>query len=220
MAKGFKDDGGNFHPTDNKSKKVSSEQVRSKDQINPQIDNKNLVAKKAELVKKKGQMLPQAYSDEWDKLKRDVENRFDKDFNTISFENLQTVNPNWFEDALTAEPRTKDLKDYFGELNLSDKQFEAKHNEDEIEEAKDELRDQQRDVLWGTIFEAKDSFLADKIKDNSEKIINDLGLVIIDMSNSDKANNYNTGVFIGMSSGGHDFWEAYWVPLYRLFGWV
>ena len=37
------------------------------------------------------------------------------------------------------------------------------------------------------------------------------------MSRSDKADNYNTGVFLGVGSAGHDFYESYWVPLYRMF---
>lgn len=220
MAKGFKDKDGKFHPTDSKSEKVSSNVVRNIEETNPQIDNKNLVAKKAELVEKRGQMLPKAYSDEWDKLKSKVEDRFDKDFNSIPFSNLQSINPNWFDDVIDVEPSIKDVKDYFGELDLTDKQFEEKHTEDEIEDAKTELRDSQKEIIWGTVFEAKDSFLAEKIRDNADKITSLLGLVVIDMSKSENAQNYNTGVFIGVGSAGHDFYESYWVPLYRFFGWV
>ena len=220
MTKGFKDDNGKFRPTERKIDRVSSEQIRSIEQTNPQIDNKNLKAKKSELVEKRGQLLPRPYTDEWDKLKSKVEDRFDRDFNSIPFENLTTINEYWFEDVLSEEPRMEDLKDYFGERKLSDKEFEEAHNEDEIDEAKQELRDSTSEVIWGTVFEAKDSFLADKIRENSEKITNDIGLVVIDMSRSDKADAYNTGVFLGVGSAGHDFYESYWVPLYRMFGWI
>lgn len=221
MVKGFKDDDGKFRPTEKNGEKVSSEQVRNIEETNPQIDNKNLVAKKAEMESEgKSKKLPEPYTDEWNKIKRDVEDRFDKDFNSIPFENVTTINEFWFEDVISEEPKLEDVKDFFGETKLSDKEFEEAHNEDEIDEAKQELVDGQREIIWGTVFEAKDTFLADKIRDNSKTIINDLGLVIIDMSNSDKANNYNTGLFLGVGSAGHDFYASYWVPLYRLFGWV
>jgi len=221
MVKGFKDDDGKFRPTEKDEGKVSSEQVRTVEQTNPQIDNTNLVAQKAEMENKgKSKKLPEAYSEEWDKLKRDVENRFDHDFNSVPFENVKTINEFWFEDVIQVEPKVEDVKDHFGELNLSNEEFEKAHTEDEIEDAKRELMDDQAEIIWGTLFEAKDSFLADKIRDNSEKIVNELGLSIIDMSRSEKADNYNTGLFIGVRSAGHDFFEAYWVPLYRLFGWI
>lgn len=172
------------------------------------------------MIKKKGQILPQPYSDEWYKLKNQVEERFDKDFNDVSLTNLGTVKEDWYDYILSAEPTKAELKDYFGEYNLTDKQFEEKHTEDEIEDAKVEVGDSKREVIWGTVFEAKDSMLADKIRDNAEKITNEIGLVVIDISDTDEANNYNTGVFLGSGSAGHDFYEAYWVPLYRLFGWV
>lgn len=219
MTTGFKDKDKKFHPTEKKSE-LSSEQVRSVAETNPEIDNKNLKAIKSEMVTKRGQLLPAPYTDEWNKLKDDVSDRFDKDFNSIPFENITTINEYWFEDVISQEPRMMDIKDFFGERKLSDEEFEEAHNESEIDDAKQELRDSASEIIWGTVFEAKDSFLADKIRDNAEKLTNDIGLVVIDMSNSDKADNYNTGVFLGVGSAGHDFFESYWVPMYRMFGWI
>ncbi len=219
MTTGFKDKDKKFHPTEKKSE-LSSEQVRTVDETNPQIDNKNLKAIKSEMVTKRGQLLPAPYTDEWNKLKDEVSDRFDKDFNSIPFENITTINEYWFEDVIQQEPRMMDIKDFFGERKLSDEAFEEAHNESEIDDAKQELRDSASEIIWGTVFEAKDSFLADKIRDNAEKLTNDIGLVVIDMSNSDKADNYNTGVFLGVGSAGHDFFESYWVPMYRMFGWI
>ena len=112
MAKGFKDEDGKFRPTEKNNKRVSSEQIRNVEQTNPQIDNKNLKAKKSELTEKRGQLLPKPYTDEWNKLKDEVVDRFDRDFNSIPFENLTTINEYWFEDVLSEEPRMEDVKDF------------------------------------------------------------------------------------------------------------
>lgn len=213
MTKGFKDEDGNFHPTEKDKGKVSSEQIRNIEQTNPQIDNKNLVAQKAEMESKgKSKKLPESYSDEWNKLKREVEDRFDKDFNSVPFENLKTINEFWFEDIIQQEITDDDVKDFLGVKSLDDV------GEGDITDAEQELRDDQAEIIWGTLFEAKDTFLADKIRENVDNLPS--GLTVIDMSDSDKAENYNTGLFIGIRSAGHDFFESYWVPLYRLFGWI
>ena len=164
--------------------------------------------------------LPKAYTPAWDKLKKNVEGRFDHDFNEIKLENLQSVNQNWFEDVISTEPRMEDIKDHFGESSLSDAKFKKQHSESEIEDAKQELMDEQREIMWGTLFEAKDTMLAEKIKENSEALINDAGITIVDMSNSDKADSYQTGVFLGINGAGYDFYEQHWVPMYRIFGWI
>ena len=164
--------------------------------------------------------LPEYQTPAWNKLKDDVVKRIDHDFNDVRLENLNKTYPDWYEYIVMTEPRMEDLKDYFGEYKLSDKEFEEKHTESEIDDAKTELRDQQQEIMWGTLFEAKDQFLADKILENSDAIINDAGFRIIDISRRDEDGAYGTGVFLGVNGAGYDFYEQHWVPLYRIFGWV
>ena len=205
--KGFKDSKGKFHPI-NQSKGVRSRRDTS--------EKTKGVRLKKDLPKK----LPKAYTPAWNKLKDEVDKRVDKDFNQIRQENLSAVNENWFEDIVNVEPRMEDVKDFFGDSKLSDKEFEKKHDENEIDDAKHELMDGQREIMWSTMFEAKDEFLAKKILENSDEIINGAGFSIVDMRHSDKEGAYQTGVFLGVNGAGYDFYEAHWVPLYRLFGWV
>jgi len=158
--------------------------------------------------------LPEYQSEEWNEIKRDVENRIAHDFNDVPLENLERINEYWFEDVVHVEVSDNDIKDYLGVKSLDGV------DEGQIDDAKESLDMEQSEIMWGTLFEAKDTMLAEKILANDEKIINGLGFTIIDMSRSDKVDAYQTGVFLGINGAGYDFYEQHWVPLYRLFGWV
>ena len=54
--------------------------------------------------------------------------------------------------------------------------------QNEIDEAKNELMDQQREIMWSTLFEAKDNTIKDWILENYEKTITEAGFTIIDLS--------------------------------------
>ena len=92
-------------------------------------------------------------------------------------------------------------------------------SESEIEDAKYELMDQQREIMWSTIFEAKDNHLAEKIVENSDDLISKAGLTIIDNRHNNEGE-YQTGVFIGINGAGYDFYQQHWIPMYKIFGWV
>ena len=78
-----------------------------------------------------------------------VKFRMNGDFNDIRLDNIQKIYPYWFENTLTVEPTNQDLKDSGYNYN--------EMTENEIDEAKNELMDQQREGMWSTLFEAKDS---------------------------------------------------------------
>ena len=138
-----------------------------------------------------------------------VKFRISGDFNDIRLDNVQKIYPYWFENALTVEPTNQDLKD----SGYNSKEM----TENEIDEAKNELMDQQREVMWSTLFEAKDSTIKDWILENQEKIITKAGFTIIDLSRENEGE-YETGVFLGINGAGYDFYEAHWIPLYKIFG--
>jgi len=208
--KGHMEDG-KFHPHTDYKKGVR----KSRDQ---KIKTEGVKIRKSRAdIKPK---IPKRDTPEWNKLKDEVVKRMDQDFNEVQLENLNKVSPNWFEDVVSTDPTIIDLKDYFGELDKTDEEFEKAHDEDEIDEAKNELLDQQREIMWGTVFEAKSQHVADKILEKSDAIINDAGLTIVDVSRSDDEGAYVTGVFLGVNGAGYDFFDSHWIPLYRIFGWV
>ena len=138
-----------------------------------------------------------------------VKFRISGDFNDIRLDNVQKIFPNWFENALTVEPTNQALKD--------SGYYPTMMTENQIDEAKNELMDQQREVMWSTLFEAKDSTIKDWILENHEKIINEARFTIIDLSRENEGE-YETGVFLGINGAGYDFYEAHWIPLYKIFG--
>jgi len=138
-----------------------------------------------------------------------VKFRMNEDFNDIRLDNVQKIFPNWFENALTVEPTLMDLDD----SGYVPKDM----TENEIDEAKNELMDQQREIMWSTLFEAKNNSIKDWILENYEKIISEAGFTIIDLSRENEGE-YETGVFLGVNGAGYDFYEAHWIPLYKIFG--
>jgi hypothetical protein len=138
-----------------------------------------------------------------------VKFRISGDFNDIRLDNVQKIFPNWFGNTLTVEPTNQ---------NLHDSGYIPKDmTENEIDEAKNELMDQQREIMWSTLFEAKDNTIKDWILENHEKIITEAGFTIIDLSRENEGE-YETGVFLGVNGAGYDFYEAHWIPLYKIFG--
>ena len=63
--------------------------------------------------------------------------------------------------------------------------------------------------MWGTFFMPKTSLDADWLADNAESVAS-LGFTLI----------YRDGDFwgLGIDGAGYDFYEAHWLPLYRLRG--
>jgi len=137
-----------------------------------------------------------------------VKMRVNEDFNDIRLENVQKVFPYWFENTLTVEPTDKEVLDNYNKKSMT---------EDEFEDAKMEMMDTQREVMWGTLFEAKHKFVAEDIIDNSDAIISDAGFTIIDLSRENEGE-YETGVFLGVNGMGYDFFDAHWIPLYKILG--
>ena len=137
-----------------------------------------------------------------------VKMRVNEDFNDIRLENLQRIFPNWYEETLTVEPTDKEVLYNYNKKSMT---------EDELEDAKMEMMDTQREVMWGTLFEAKNKFVAEDIIDNADAIISDAGFTIIDLSRENE-DEFQTGVFLGVNGMGYDFFDAHWIPLYKILG--
>ena len=137
-----------------------------------------------------------------------VKRRVNEDFNDIRLENLEKIFPYWFENTITVEPTDEEVLDNYNKSSMT---------EDEFEEAKNEMMDTQREVMWSTLFEAKNKFVAEDIIDNADSIITEAGFTVIDLSR-DNEGEFQTGVFLGVNGMGYDFFEAHWIPLYKIFG--
>jgi hypothetical protein len=137
-----------------------------------------------------------------------VKMRVNEDFNDIRLENVQRIFPNWYEETLTVEPTDKEVLYNYNKKSMT---------EDELEDAKMEMMDTQREVMWGTLFEAKNKFVAEDIIDNADAIISDAGFTIIDLSRENEGE-FQTGVFLGVNGMGYDFFDAHWIPLYKILG--
>ena len=138
-----------------------------------------------------------------------VKSRISSDFNDIRLENLQKMFPYWFENTLTVEVTDEDIQNEGYEVEDMD--------ENQIDDARSEIENQQREVMWGTLFEAKDNTIKDWILDDYEKIITEAGFTIIDLSRENEGE-YETGVFLGVNGMGYDFYDQHWIPLYKIFG--
>lgn len=62
---------------------------------------------------------------------------------------------------------------------------------------------------WSTLFAPKDSSDIDWLRDHAEEVAK-LGFYVFDSE--------DFGVLLGIDAGGFDFYDAYWMPLYRLRG--
>jgi len=157
------------------------------------------------------QGLPEAYSKGWYKLKQNAEYRIDRFFNSVTMDNLKSICPDWYEYVVVCEINEKDLEDNGYDVKNMD--------ENEIESAKEEIDSQNREIMWNTLWEAKDADIAEEIQNNAERIERLAGFTVVDLSDWLENNAYSTGVFLGVNGAGYDFYEAHWVPLCRLLGW-
>lgn len=120
-----------------------------------------------------------------------------------------------FVDAVMVDLAVLDAVDdsdstgYISEENFYEWLEESRQYSSDIE---DHYSESEHYPLWSTLFEAKDSLLARKIMENVDALY-DLGIGVIE-----EFDNFNPMLFV--SSGGHDFYEAYWIPMYALFGWI
>ena len=96
------------------------------------------------------------------------------------------------------------------ELLEEDPEYEVEEEREyyDIEDA--EVYELKDPPTWGWCFNPTDSWIEDWIKNNSYTV-SKLGFDILEHE--------ETGdIFLGLKSGGLDFYEAYWIPLYKAMG--
>jgi len=66
--------------------------------------------------------------------------------------------------------------------------------------------------MWGTIFEAKDQFLSEKIMESIDKLY-ELGIGVI-------ADTDETLACLFIAGAGYDFYDHHWIPMLKYFEWL
>lgn len=134
----------------------------------------------------------------------EAKEKFAYDFNNIPLSLIEKAYPEeWFdyivypsEDYLINEAMS-DSGEEWDEVSENDK-------EDRIAEVRDGITS-----MWGTIFEAKGSFLSEKLLDHIDELA-EIGIYVMD-----GLGELNACLFI--AGAGYDFYEEHWVPMYILF---
>lgn len=167
-------------------------------------------------------------------IKRNLEDRFNNEFNSYHLDVVEKyydkflydyiLNPSisvlrkeWWEDLPLFF--MDDIKE---EYNLDEGMYmppDRIHDsfEEWLEEYYyDHIHDHfaQRDwyPMWGTVFEAKCSFTSEKVCNHVDELY-ELGIGVIDGKD-----NMNCLLFI--AGCGYDFYDAHWIPMMELFGWI
>jgi hypothetical protein len=154
----------------------------------------------------------------FDKIQSDVTARFSIDFNNIQldvvekyydnvlFEYIQTPSfkvlcDEWLDDSngdLHFKKRTPEVYDWL-EQNYESEIFDSFHEGEHY-------------PMWSTLFEAKDNFLSEKLDAMVDELY-EIGIGVISSKDS-----LDTMLFI--AGAGYDFYQAHWIPMYQLFGWI
>ena len=75
--------------------------------------------------------------------------------------------------------------------------------------------DYDEGIIWNWVYEAESEYIAEKIKENEDKIIKKTGVAVIILPEDD-LDEYDTGVFIGFTGAGYSFYEPHWYPLFKI----
>lgn len=136
--------------------------------------------------------------------------KFVGDFNHIPQELIKKAYPNWY-DELSFLSTVKEC----AECGCTE--FFAEGGENEGDEdihtcsscGCTDFHNRHDMPMWGTFFNPKDTVDAHWIRENLD-VMEELGIWVIDEE--------ECGILLGMDSAGHDFYEAYWTPLYKARG--
>lgn len=147
---------------------------------------------------------------------REVEEKakrlFDNSFNSISFELLkEAVGEDSIIDYI--ERPSDEIIEAEAKSNFCDDKEWEKLSEDRKEEEIDSYYfDSEHYPIWGTVFEAKDELLSDKIMRDID------GLYKIGIGVISPTDNANACLFI--AGAGYNFYDAHWIPLFEYWGWL
>ena len=154
----------------------------------------------------------------FNKIQSDVTARFSIDFNNIQLDVVEK----YYDNVLFEYIRTPSFKvlcdewldDSNGDFHFK-KRTPAVYNwleQNHESEIFDSFHEGEHYPMWSTLFEAKDSFLSEKLEEMVDELY-EIGIGVINSKDS-----LNTMLFI--SGAGYDFYQAHWIPMYQLLGWI
>ena len=166
------------------------------------------------------------------KIKDEVSERFERDFNYIQLDVIKKVMDDCEYENIAMPSfsiiASEYMSNYGNEEELREEYAKTEGIEaNEIDEAdffewlednkysevSDSYMESENYPMWNTVFEARDSYLSKWIEKNVDELYN-IGIGV--MLGGD---NFNNMLFI--SGCGYDFYEAHWIPLYtQLLEWV
>jgi len=165
------------------------------------------------------------------KIKDEVSERFERDFNYIQLDVIKKVMDNYEFENITCPSfsiiadeymgnygNEEELKKEFAEENditldnVDFQEHEANFYEwletNKYNEITENYQESEHYPMWNTLFEARGSFLSEWIENNVDELYN-LGIGVMRGDNEGCLCNM---LFIG--GCGYDFYEAHWIPLY------
>ena len=153
----------------------------------------------------------------YNKIRNAVSTKLDTDFNQIQLDVVEKYYDYMLFEYIPA-PSFKILCDEWLD-NSSELYFKRKtpavyelleqEHESEIFE---NFQESEHYPVWNTLFEAKDRFLSEKLDEMVDELY-EIGIGVISPKNS-----LNTMLFI--TGAGYDFYQAHWIPMYQLLGWI
>jgi hypothetical protein len=153
----------------------------------------------------------------FDKIQSDVNRQFDTDFNQIQLDVVEKYYDNELFDYILT-PGFKIMCDEWLDNN-TDLHFKKRTpavygwlEEEHYEDILDHFNEREHYPMWNTLFEAKTGLLNEKLYAMVDELY-EIGIGVIASKDS-----LNTMLFI--AGAGYDFYEAHWIPLYQLLGWI
>ena len=161
------------------------------------------------------------------KIKDEVSERFERDFNYIQLDVIRAVMNNYeFENiacpsfSIIADEymsnygNEEELKEEYTQdegINISEiesAEFYEWLEQNKYNEIMDNYHESENYPMWNILFEARDSWLSEWIENHVDELYNiGIGVMLGD-------NDGNLSNMLFIAGCGYDFYEAHWIPLY------
>lgn len=135
----------------------------------------------------------------------------DREFNQIQFENVRKIigEDSWFDYII--RPSDKILEEETKDSLLKG-EWEKMNEIERSEAIETYYSETEHCPIWNTLFEAKNEFMGKWIEKNADKLYK-IGIGVISSTDT-----LNAMMFI--SGCGYSFYDAHWIPLFILKGWI
>ena len=150
-------------------------------------------------------------------IEAEVSRRFDREFNWIQLDVVEKYYDNCLFEYIMEPSFEVQADEWVGDC--SDYKFKKMTNEvykwlEDVHEGdiREHFQEREHYPMWNTLFEASGGFLTEEIEGLVDELY-EIGIGVIQSKDS-----LNTMLFI--AGAGYDFYEAHWIPMAQLLGWV